>query len=166
MYSKLVFSENKGDSLNDNILHTYELYGLNLNADLAVLSACNTSTGKIETGEGIFNIARGFLYAGCPSVITTLWQVEDKSSAKLNSNLYKYLKDGHSKAKALQLSKLDHLNSSVQVLAHPLYWAGYINVGNPNPITTIYWHYIIISFALLLLASAIFLWLIKRKQKV
>ncbi|HYX05550.1 MAG TPA: CHAT domain-containing tetratricopeptide repeat protein, partial [Bacteroidales bacterium] len=79
LYSKLAFSQVQ-DSVNDNFLHTYEIYNMKLNASLAVLSSCGSGYGKFQEGEGMQSLARGFTYAGCPSILMTLWEVADQST--------------------------------------------------------------------------------------
>lgn len=78
MLSGLIFSKNEDEE--DDILHAYELYGMKLNAQLAVLSACNTGSGKFEKGEGVMSLARGFRQAGVPNIVMSLWQVDDEST--------------------------------------------------------------------------------------
>ncbi len=65
-------------------------------ADLAVLSACETGYGKLEWGEGIMSLARAFAYAGCPSIVMSHWLVDDKASAQLMDHFYRYLSEGAS----------------------------------------------------------------------
>ncbi|MBC35980.1 MAG: hypothetical protein CL663_08080, partial [Bacteroidetes bacterium] len=132
MYSKLVFSNTK-DTLNDRYLNTYELYGLELKAKMAVLSACNTGGGKIEEGEGIMSLARGFIYSGIPSIIMTLWEVEDKSGADIMTLFYENLHDGMSKDVALQQAKLAYLESATMLRSHPYFWLAYVDIGNTKP---------------------------------
>lgn len=129
MYSKLVFSKSN-DTINDRFLNTYELYGLELKAKMVVLSACNTGSGKIEEGEGIMSLARGFIYAGVPSIIMTLWEVEDKSGADIMTLFYQKLKKGLPKDIALQQAKLDYLESATQLRSHPYFWLAYVDIGN------------------------------------
>ncbi|NVO20054.1 MAG: CHAT domain-containing protein [Bacteroidetes bacterium] len=133
LYSKLVFYRN-GDTLEDGLLNTSELFSMQLNADLAVLSACNTGTGKLERGEGIMSLARGFFYAGVPSIIMTSWAVEDNSGVDLMTSFYKYLAEGKAKNEALRLAKLDYLENSDQLKSHPHFWAAYMNIGDISPI--------------------------------
>lgn len=133
MYSKMVFSMNN-DTLNDGYLNTFEIYNLNLKAQLAVLSACNTGSGEIRNGEGIMSLARGFIYSGVPSIVMTLWEVDDKSGADIMTNFYKYLKDGQSKDVALQNAKIEYLSTATQLMAHPYFWSAYVNVGNSKPL--------------------------------
>ena len=81
-YSKLLLSKNDLGK-EDGILYAYELYNLRINADLVVLSACNTGYGKINQGEGVMSLSRGFAYAGCPNLVTSLWAASDQSSANI-----------------------------------------------------------------------------------
>jgi CHAT domain-containing protein len=131
MYSKLVFDP---DSDNNGFLNTYELYNMQINSQLSVLSACNTSAGKLVKGEGVLCLARGFIYAGCPSLVMTLWEINDKSGSDLMKSFYKYLSEGKAKDEALRLAKLDYITNSGEMDANPYYWAGYINFGNHEPL--------------------------------
>lgn len=132
MLSKLVFYQDN-DTVEDGMLNTYELFGMNLNAGLAVLSACNTGTGKLMKGEGMMNLARGFIYAGVPGIVMTLWSVEDQSSAEIVENFYKYLEKGMSKDEALRQAKLDLLEQGDPLRSHPYYWAAYVTIGDYSP---------------------------------
>jgi CHAT domain-containing protein/tetratricopeptide (TPR) repeat protein len=136
MLSKLVFSKPDQKSSDDGYLNAYEIYNLKLNARLAVLSACETGSGKLQQGEGVMSMARGFIYAGCPSIVMTLWQVEDKSGVKIMEDFYKYLSKGKRKDVALRMAKLNHINNSDPLTAHPHFWLGYVNIGNPEPLYT------------------------------
>jgi len=155
MFSKLVFSKADQKSTDDGYLNAYEIYNMKLNARLAVLSACETGTGKLQRGEGVMSMARGFIYAGCPSIVMTLWQVEDKSGVKIMEDFYKYLSKGKRKDVALRMAKLNHLNNSDPLTAHPHFWLGYVNIGNPEPLYTskdVY--FVIFLFVTLLLVMA------------
>lgn len=133
MFSKLVFSE-QTDSIDDGFLNTQEIYNMKLDARLSVLSACNTGTGVLRGGEGVMSLSRAFLYAGCPAIVMTLWEVEDKVSAEIMLRFYNYLFKGYTKSEALQKAKLDHINRADPLKAHPYFWQGYIMVGDPSPI--------------------------------
>ena len=76
-------------STEDNILFSGEIYNLELNADLVVLSACETGLGKIAEGEGVIGLTRALLYAGCKNIIVSLWQVSDESTSQLMVQFYK-----------------------------------------------------------------------------
>ena len=134
MNSRLLFYRNN-DSIQDGDLYTYELFNMQLKADLAVLSACNTGCGKLEKGEGIISLARGFLYAGVPSVVMTLWSVPDGTSVFIVEKFYAYLKEGYKKNVALQKAKLDYLENSDNLKANPYFWAGFVNIGNTDPLS-------------------------------
>lgn len=165
MYSKLAFTPGK-DKKEDGLLNTYELFNMNLHAELAILSACNTGYGKMQKGEGIISIARGFFYAGVPSVVMTLWSVEDNSSAELMELFYKHLTKGLHKDEALRQAKLDYLNQSDQLTAFPYYWAGYVNIGDNSPLEISqnkYLNYILALAAVLLILAS--LYIIKKKRK-
>jgi CHAT domain-containing protein len=129
MYSKLVFTQT-GDSLNDGLLNAHEIYNMNLKARMVVLSACNSGDGKFLKGEGVMSLARGFFYSGCPSLIMTLWTVEDLSGATLMSSFYKYLAQSFPKDVALQQAKLEYLETADTLKSHPYFWSGYVVIGD------------------------------------
>src|SRR5207237_2551887 len=80
---------NKNGSTIDGFLRLQDIYNLKLNADLVVLSACNTALGKEVRGEGLIGLTRGFMYAGAPRVIASLWKVDDAATAELMSIFYR-----------------------------------------------------------------------------
>ena len=86
--SRLIF---RGDSLESGDLYAYDIYNLNIDARLVVLSACETGLGKRQTGEGIFSIARAFSYAGCPSVVMSMWRAADTFTASIMDGFYESL---------------------------------------------------------------------------
>lgn len=160
-YSYLAFTP-LGDSLSDYRLYVKELYNLRLNADMVVLSACETGIGELQRGEGIISLARGFSYAGAKSIITSLWSVNDAASQELMINFYTYLKNGLTKDAALRQARLDYLDVHTHDEAHPYYWAAFIPIGNMAEIETgSDWKWIVIALILAIL-TAIFFW--KRSQ--
>lgn len=132
-YSRLLFN-GIGNSDEDGILYAYEIYNLKLNSELAVLSSCNTGMGRLVKGEGIFSLARAFMYAGVPSVIMSLWDIDDRSTAEIVVGFYKRLANGETKADALRNVKLDYLKKSDQLTANPVYWAGLVSIGDQSPV--------------------------------
>ncbi len=129
--SSLVFSDNE----NDYQLYISELYGLHFNSDLVVLSACNTGVGNFKTGKGMISLQTAFTATGVPSVLSSLWSAPDKATQEIMVSFYKYLKEGTTKSRALQLAKLNYLkNTSEKSLQHPFYWAGFIVSGDVSPI--------------------------------
>ena len=111
-----------------------EIYSLNLKAKLAVLSGCNTGIGKLHSGEGVMSFARAFRFAGCSSILMTLWAVDDYATSNIIVEFYKYLFAGKPKDVALQQAKIKYLNKSNGKTASPVFWAAPVVVGNPNKI--------------------------------
>ncbi len=114
---------------NDGILYSGEIYNLELNADLTVLSACETGLGKISKSEGIIGLSRALLYAGSKNTIVSLWKVSDVSTHDLMLNFYtNLLKDENNKANALHKAKLKMINNGGN-FAHPFFWSPFILIG-------------------------------------
>jgi tetratricopeptide (TPR) repeat protein len=164
--SKLVFTLNN-DSAEDGFLNNYEIYNLNLNAQLVVLSACKTGIGKFSKGEGIMSLARGFMYAGVPSIVMTLWEIEDISSANIMEKFYHNLNKGLNIDDALRNSKLTYITESDQIHSHPYFWAAYVQIGdNSTIITYSYRRYLIYPVAFLLILVTVYIgFRIYRKRK-
>ncbi|MBI9068607.1 MAG: CHAT domain-containing protein [Salinivirgaceae bacterium] len=111
----------------DNFLSLGEIYALNHQPDLVVLSACKTGTGKIIEGEGVMALPRGFIYAGVPNVIASLWKVHDEKTKDLMVAFYTHLlEDKVSYAEALRLAKLDCIKKGFL----PMDWAGFVLIGS------------------------------------
>lgn len=123
------------DTTEDNFVFAYELTQMELNTSLVVLSACETGYGKFQHGEGVASLARTFMYAGAPSLVVSLWAVNDKATAELMRHFYQGLDQGLSKPKALQQAKLDYLARAQGISAHPSFWAGFIQLGNTEAIS-------------------------------
>ncbi len=77
---------------NDGLLHTYELYNMKLNADLVVLSACNTGYGALMKGEGLLSLGHSFAYAGCPNILMSKWPAADQPTNELMQYFYAQIK--------------------------------------------------------------------------
>ena len=133
-FSKLLFSQAPGE-LESGQLSAQELYNYQLNADLVVLSACNTGLGKMKRGEGLMSLSHAFALAGVPATVMSLWKIPDQTTPKLMLNFYQNLKEGLPKNEALRRAKLDYLgNAKLDRLAHPYYWAGFMLMGDTTPI--------------------------------
>lgn len=144
--SKLVFSA-VNDSIFDNYLHSFEIYNMDINTQLTVLSACHTGAGSLANGEGVMSLARAFTYAGSQAVMMSHWQVDDQSSNDLMNAFYKHLSEGQSKSKALQLAKIDYLKTASPNKQHPFFWSAFVMIGDDQPIGTtgdLPWHYLLI----------------------
>lgn len=155
------------DGEEDNKLYINELYGMQLNAHMAVLSACNTGIGKEETGEGIVSLNRAFTFAGVPSVVSSLWSAPDKATREIMVNFYENLKSGSSKPDAMRAAKLSYLeNQKVELFKHPFYWAGFVSHGNTSPLeisgsNSKILQYVLIGGLLILVMG----WILIRKRK-
>jgi len=123
----LTLNENSSE---DGFLQVNEIFNLKLDADLVVLSACKTGLGKLRKGEGIVGLTRAFMYAGTPSVIVSLWNINDRSTASFMKNFYEQLIKGKDKAEALQQAKLQMLQSERKLYHHPFFWAPFVLIGN------------------------------------
>lgn len=112
----------------DGFLRAHEVFNLKLNADVVVLSACRTGLGKEIRGEGLVGLTRGFMYAGAPRVVVSLWNVNDASTAELMTRFYRgMLVDKLRPAKALQAAQVSMLNE--QRYSRPFYWAAFTLQG-------------------------------------
>ncbi|HEY0406301.1 MAG TPA: tetratricopeptide repeat protein [Pyrinomonadaceae bacterium] len=114
----------------DGFLRLHDIYNLNLPVELVVLSACRTGIGKEVRGEGLIGLTRGFMYAGAPKVIASLWKVDDEASAVLMKSFYQHLlRERLPAATALALAKKDVMRARDQWRA-PYYWAGFVLQGD------------------------------------
>ena len=146
----------------NNKLLLHELYTYKNQADLVFLNSCNSSLGEIKSGEGVYSLARGFFYSGANSVISSLWNVNDKSTQKITTSFYKYIKKGKNKSEALRQAKLDYLNTHSLSEASPYYWSSLILIGDDSAIySNNNWLYLLISVIFLL---SILLLLKKKKN--
>jgi len=131
-YSQLVF-KNENNAETSTSMYAYELARMKLNADLSVLSACNSGSGKFQKGEGVLSLARAFKASGCPNIVMSLWPANDASTKDIVVGFFKHLKAGLGKADALRQSKQDYLDTASDELKHPYYWAGLVLIGNNEP---------------------------------
>lgn len=127
--SGLVFSlVDESGKPQDGFLRLHEIYNLKLPADLIVLSACQTALGKQVKGEGLVGLTRGFMYAGTPRVVASLWQVNDLATAELMKSFYRgMLKEGLRPAAALRSAQLEMMKQ--RRWASPYYWAAFTLQG-------------------------------------
>jgi CHAT domain-containing protein len=132
--SKLVLAKEVGEQREDGYLHAYELFGLPLQAELAVLNACESGVGNLQKGEGMISLAYSMHYAGCPSTVLSLWKVDEKINTGITAQFLDYLQQGVSSSEALRQAKLDYLNSADARGQHPFYWGGMVLLGKDNPV--------------------------------
>ncbi|MEK7833783.1 MAG: CHAT domain-containing protein, partial [Acidobacteriota bacterium] len=131
LYSHLALAA--GDKTEDGLLEAWELLKMNLNADLAVLSACETARGKIGAGEGVIGLSWAMFVAGVPATVVSQWKVESSTTRDLMVGFHRNLKGagnkpGATKSEALRQSALSLLKKPAT--NHPFYWAGFVLVGN------------------------------------
>ena len=149
--SRLVFRAGN-DSIEDGLLHSYELYDLQLQADLAVLSSCESGTGRWQQGEGVYSLARGFTYAGCPTVVMSLWKVDDQQTSAIMPAFYRGLYQGHQVDQALRTAKIQYRQQCSHFFAHPAFWSAFVVEGNTFPIVSYQatyhaaWFIVLLSF--------------------
>jgi CHAT domain-containing protein/tetratricopeptide (TPR) repeat protein len=136
--SRIYFS---ADGTGDSLLYLRDLYNLNLPAELAILEACETGLGDYHQGEGVMSLARGFTYAGCESVLMSLWQVPDGNSThSIIQGFYDNLSLAIPRDEAIAKSKRSYLHAlrteggyDVGQI-HPYYWSELVLIGQQGPI--------------------------------
>lgn len=136
------------------------------NAQLVVLAACKTGIGANQRGEGVFSLARGFAALGVPSVLTTLWSVQNEATYTLTDLFYKYIDEGLPKDIALQRAKQEWLKTAEGVNGLPNYWAGLIVVGDAEPlprINSVLWGSVLL---LLIAAAGLIFWHERPKRRI
>ena len=113
----------------DGSLSLQDVYGLDLKkTELVVLSTCQSQSGGTSRGDDIEALNRAFMYAGAPTVIASLWNVDDGATAELMISFYRRLKSGSTKAAALRAAQMETRAKH----QHPYYWAGFVLTGDPG----------------------------------
>ncbi|CAM1364132.1 CHAT domain-containing protein [Tenacibaculum xiamenense] len=149
----------------DDKIPLHELYGLENQAELVVLDACETNSGNLAMGEGVISLSRGFFFDGAQSVIASLWYVNEKAGNTILQEFYTQMQKGTSKSKALQLAKINYIKNHHFSEALPFYWAAFTLTGKTDTIilevksTSIYF-----TVAILILLPILILLFIKKKK--
>jgi CHAT domain-containing protein len=136
----LIFSPDGSGAPDSDVLKMSEIFDPHLNADLVVLSACETARGKLSRGEGIVGLTSAFLFAGSRSIVASLWNVNDESTSLFMESFYKSLKRGLSKADALREARIQTMRKRIksavtgeqEALASPYFWAPFVLIGEWN----------------------------------
>ena len=130
MYSHVLLSQANNDGKEDGLLEAWEIMNLDLKADLAVLSACETARGRIGAGEGVIGLSWALFVAGVPTTVVSQWKVLDMSTRELMVEFHRQLrtKPEQGKAEALRQASLKLLKQ--EKYRHPFYWAGFVLVGD------------------------------------
>ncbi|MFB9843543.1 CHAT domain-containing protein [Mucilaginibacter ginsenosidivorans] len=131
MRSCLVFAKEltTDKDANDGYLYSSEIYNQKINADLVILTACETGGGLYKEGEGMMSLSYSFEYAGCKSAIMSLWPIDEKAASEITANFYKHVAKGESTSDALYHAKKDFLSSADPGLVNPFYWSGLVLLG-------------------------------------
>jgi len=124
LYSAIVLAANRGD---DGLLEAREVVDLALNADLAVLSACETARGRVGAGEGVVGLSWAFFAAGCPTTVVSQWNAESAATARLMIGFHRRLIAGQTVTQALRGAQI--ALRKVEDYQHPFYWAPFVAVG-------------------------------------
>lgn len=153
-------------AFSDKKLFLNEIYATKNQADMVVLSACNTSLGELKKGEGAMSLARGFFHSGAKSVVASLWTINDKASKDLMVAFYKGLNEGLTKAEALRKAKINYIDTYRGTMISPSFWAALIVIGDnstlvPNNASTIPWSW----FTIVMLISGFVLFLLYNRRK-
>ncbi len=133
-FSFLAFAS-ENETAEGGILTAGELYNLRLQADLVLLSACETARGEQQRGEGVVSLARAFAYAGAKSMVASLWSVNDQSTMLIMDHFHAGIKSGMAKNVALANAKRQYLEKNPGRLSHPFFWAAFVGVGDTAPIS-------------------------------
>jgi len=133
LYSHLLLTKTEGDPENDGRLEARQIMDMNLNADLAVLSACETANGKVAPGEGVIGMSWAFFVAGTRSIVVSQWKISSASTSEFMTTFYQNLRSDKgrangSKAEAIRRAELSLLKD--YRYRHPFYWAGFLLAGN------------------------------------
>jgi CHAT domain-containing protein/Tfp pilus assembly protein PilF len=129
MYSHIVLAASS-EAKEDGLLEAWEIMQMDLQADLAVLSACETARGRIGAGEGVIGLSWALFVAECPTTVVSQWKVESTSTTELMLQFHRRLQAGMTKSEALRQAALKLMAD--KRLNHPFYWAGFIVVGDGN----------------------------------
>ena len=117
------------DGAEDGFLTALEIPGLGLEARLVVLSGCGTGNGRLFLGAGIKGLSGAFLRAGAGQVLVSLWNVDDRATARLMGGFYERLAAGDAPSRALAAAKASLMRSGY---ADPFYWAPFVLIGRAD----------------------------------
>jgi CHAT domain-containing protein/tetratricopeptide (TPR) repeat protein len=165
-YSRLLFAKS-GTANDDNSLYAYEIYGTKMISNITLLTACETGKPGFQPGEGMISLAHAFQYSGSESMLTSLWNQDEKAGMEISGYFLKLLSRGIAKDKALKEAKLKYLAKNDGRSLSPQYWAGLILVGNPEsleglkPARTWYW----IGGGIVLILLILYIFIYRKREK-
>jgi len=145
-YSRLIFAKSGMPDDENNSLYAYQIYGTNMTSNLTMLTACETGNPVYQPGEGMISFTHAFQYAGSESILTSLWNQDEKAGMEISEYFLHFLSKKIAKDKALKNAKLKYLSNNDGRALSPQYWAGLILVGNPEPLNGLHslltWYWI------------------------
>ena len=165
--SRLIFAKktNGEENYDENSLYSYEIYNIDLSSNLAILTACETGKPSYQAGEGMISLAHAFNYAGSESILTSLWEIDEESSAKIVKLFYDNLSLGMPKDEALRKAKLSYIAKAEGRTVAPQYWAGLVLIGDTTPIdlnnNVAWWWYVLAG----IVGSALFIFIIRNNKE-
>lgn len=124
MYSHVLLAKSADE---DGLVEAWEIARIDLNAEMVVLSACETAGGRIAVGDGAIGLSWAFFVAGTPTTVASQWRVESAETAKLMTNFHRQLQTAPNKSEALRRAALEIRQNGA---AHPFYWASFILLGD------------------------------------
>jgi CHAT domain-containing protein/Tfp pilus assembly protein PilF len=137
MYSQIVLAHNEAGTNEDGLLEAWEIMNLELNADLVVLSACETARGKVGAGEGMIGLSWALFVAGSPATVVSQWKVESASTTQLMVAFHRNLQTATGK-QSLKMTKAEAMRRAALKLLktpnykHPFYWAAFVVIGDAS----------------------------------
>lgn len=154
----------------DSILTMADIYKLSIPAELVVLSACQTQTGQLASGEGVLGLGRAFIYAGTGSVIASLWNLNDRFTSQLIGDFYQHLAAHQTKAEALRQAKLSFLDNPdiPSFQKSPYYWAGLTYYGDNQPLVQTgkrWWKFTWLAMVGLVVLGGLYTWRRKARRQ-
>lgn len=134
----------------DGLLHVFEILGLDLKYNLAVLTACETGLGALDRGQGVASLSHAFKYAGCQNILMSLWSIDEKQSVQITEDFLTGVTDGEDMSAALTNAKRHYLDKARGELLHPYYWSGLVLVGQSGqlPAPFNWWRPLTIALAI------------------
>jgi len=135
MYSHLLLAQTGGSEDEDGLLEAWEIMKMDLKADLAVLSACETARGRVGKGEGMIGLTWALFVAGCPTTVVSQWKVRSDSTAEMMIEFHRQLKTQLAKPSARNSATAALRQAELKLMSnskyrHPFYWAGFVLVGD------------------------------------
>ena len=132
MYSHIVLAQEQENPDEDGLLEAWEMKDLDLNAELVILSACETARGRVSSGEGVIGMSWALFIAGAPTTVASQWKVESRSTTELMLEFHRQLLSGKNISKAEALRRASLKVMKMPNYRHPSYWAGFVIIGDAN----------------------------------